>query len=127
MARTLSAYVDDELAEKVDNLSEVEDRKTSQLVAAAVELYIKLPAEAHIALRRIAALGTPEDVQRVHREITRKILGEQFRLVQASVVKEMRVPDLDQLRGEDDFLDAAARLTDRAALRDKSKARRKRG
>jgi predicted transcriptional regulator len=54
---TLSAHTDDATASRVREMAKLEDRTPSQITAAAVRWYVRLPAAAHDALRRIEAQG----------------------------------------------------------------------
>src|SRR5690242_15776492 len=54
---TLSAHADAATASKVSDMAKLEDRTPSQITAAAVRWYVRLPASARDALRRIEARG----------------------------------------------------------------------
>jgi len=54
---TLSAHTDDATASRVSEMARLEDRTPSQITAAAVRWYVRLPASARDALRRIEAQG----------------------------------------------------------------------
>jgi len=54
---TLSAHTDDATASRVSEMAKLEDRTPSQITAAAVRWYVRLPAAARDALRRIEAQG----------------------------------------------------------------------
>ena len=54
---TLSAHTDDATASRVSEMAKLEDRTSSQITAAAVRWYVRLPASARDALRRIETQG----------------------------------------------------------------------
>jgi hypothetical protein len=54
---TLSAHTDEVTASRVSDMAKLEDRTPSQITAAAVRWYVRLPASARDALRRIEARG----------------------------------------------------------------------
>ena len=54
---TLSAHTDEATASRVSEMAKLEDRTPSQITAAAVRWYVRLPASARDALRRIEAQG----------------------------------------------------------------------
>jgi predicted transcriptional regulator len=54
---TLSAHTDEATASRVSDMAKLEDRTPSQIAAAAVRWYVRLPASARAALRRIEAQG----------------------------------------------------------------------
>jgi hypothetical protein len=54
---TLSAHTDAATASRVTEMAKLEDRTPSQITAAAVRWYVRLPASARDALRRIEAKG----------------------------------------------------------------------
>ena len=54
---TLSAHTDDATASRVSEMAKLEDRTPSQITSAAVRWYVRLPASARDALRRIEAQG----------------------------------------------------------------------
>ena len=54
---TLSAHTDAATASRVSEMAKLEDRSPSQITAAAVRWYVRLPASARDALRRIEAQG----------------------------------------------------------------------
>jgi predicted transcriptional regulator len=77
-ARTISLHASGETARMVEHLSRVEDRSPSQIAAAALAFYLRLPPEAHSALRHVQALGEEDDVRGVMRGVTRLLLNAQY-------------------------------------------------
>ena len=56
---TLSAHTDETTAARVAAMARLEDRTPSQITAAALRWYVRLPLSARDALRRIEAEGEP--------------------------------------------------------------------
>jgi len=110
VAKTISAYADDDTAGRVARLAKVEQRPVSQLASAALAFYVRLSEQAHAALRHVEALGNSDDYDRVVSDITRVLLDAQYEVAQRAVVREMRTEPLEGL-SEDDLLAMAARLT----------------
>lgn len=109
--KTISAYIDERIARRIEYLAEVEHRKVSQLAAAALSLYTALPREAHAALRQVEALGGKEDLERVTRQMARVLLDAQYEVARRGVVEDMDLSGLGALGSEEAILEAATRLT----------------
>lgn len=108
--RTISGYVDEGIAQRVERTAEVEERKVSQVTASALGLYALLPQAAHAALRRVEAFGEPEDLARAARQITRVLLDIQYDVAERAVIESMDTSELGDLDSEEAILEAAARL-----------------
>ncbi len=121
LSRTISGTASEEIAERVCKAAKIEDRTTSQIVVSAVDLYTRLPAEAHIALRRIELLGGPGEMERAIVAFGRDILRYQFDAardsVAASMSKSMQIGGLAGLESDSDFLSAASAAVARATAR----------
>lgn len=76
--KTISMHASEETARRVEHVSRVEDRSPSQIAAAALAFYLRLPPEAHSALRHVQALGEEEDVRGLMRGVTRLLLNAQY-------------------------------------------------
>ncbi|MUG95988.1 hypothetical protein F7734_28020 [Scytonema sp. UIC 10036] len=109
--KTISAYIDAKTASRVDYISKLEQRPTSQVAGMALKFFVGLPSEARAALLQIEALGSPEDMEEVNREITRTLLHIQYKVVHRQVIDHMKVENLEQLETEEDILSAAVDLT----------------
>ena len=117
-ARTISAYADEETAQAVEQIAELEDRSPAQIAAAALRFYARLPSEARAAFRRIEKLGTDEDIASLTRAITRMTLDAEWEVAHRRFVGEMtNVPDpagdedVNEGVDEDELLAEAVRLT----------------
>ncbi|HET7461213.1 MAG TPA: hypothetical protein VFJ82_08185 [Longimicrobium sp.] len=106
-SKTISAYTDAETASMVEQLSRVEQRKPSQIAAAALAFYVRLPAEAHAALRRLEAMGTPEDLNLMRREVTRAISNASYNAAVRQSGPRVREQFGDALDSDDDILSTA--------------------
>ena len=109
--KTISAHADEETARLLEHIARVEDRSPSQLVAAALTLYVRLPTEAHASLRYLQALGTPDDFARMTREVARAMLNARHEISERRFVEAMQVEGADRLHTEEDIAAEAVRLT----------------
>jgi predicted transcriptional regulator len=83
--RTVSAYADEETAEKVAEMARLEDRSPAQIAAAALRLYVRLPAPAREAWRRLEADLEPGILDAAAWEAGRALLDRQFDAVVAAL------------------------------------------
>jgi len=109
--KTISAYTDEETARLVEHLAKVEQRKPSQIAAAALAFYVRLPVEAHAALRRLEALESPEQLNLMRREVTRAISNASYDAAMARMSGRIRESYGGRLQSEEDILVEAVRLT----------------
>ena len=109
--KTISAYTDAQTASHVAQLAKLEHRPQAQIAGLALKFFVRLPKEAHDALRQIEALGSSADLEEISREITRVLLHTQYEVAQRQIIDQMQIENLDQLESEDDILDAAVDLT----------------
>jgi len=105
--KTISAYTDAETANMVEQISRVEQRKPSQIAAAALAFYVRLPVEAHAALRRLEAIGTPEDLNLMRREVTRAISNASYNAAVRASGPRVREQFGSALESDDEILDTA--------------------
>ncbi|GJG85713.1 hypothetical protein tb265_08940 [Gemmatimonadetes bacterium T265] len=109
--KTLSAHVSEAVVRRVEQIARYEARPVSQVVAAALEFYARLPGETYQSLRTLAALGGDQALDDVARAVARAIVGAEWELAThrlASAIPEAVVAGLDT---EEDILGAAVRLT----------------
>ena len=111
--RTISAYADEKTADQVERIAKIEDRPPAQIAAAALRLYVRLPAEAHAALRRIEALGTEADLDGAASEAARAIIDAQYEIAHRRLVEAMPESAVSGLHDEESLLAEAVRLTKR--------------
>lgn len=109
--KTISAYTDEGTAIMVEHVSRTEQRKPSQIAAAALAFYVRLPVEAHAALRRLEAIATPEDLNLMRREVTRAISDASYRAAVRQSAAAVREIYGDSLETDDEILAEAVRLT----------------
>lgn len=107
--RTVSAYADEETARVIERLAAFEDRSPAQIAAAALRFYVRLPAEAHAAFRRLEKLGNEQDLSALAREIARKTLDAEWEVAHRQLIREINPPS--QPDDEEAILAEAVRLT----------------
>ena len=106
--RTLSTSVDETVARFVEDLVKIDGRSSSQILAAALQLYLRLPHEAQRAFRVVDALGTDDERAGAIREVTRALLNAQYDVAERQVVT--RLDSGKPLEDEDDLMDEAVRM-----------------
>jgi len=106
--KTISGQAPVALAERLADAAQIEQRSASQLVVSAVDLYTRLPAEVHIALRRIAATEGEAAVDQLMVDIGRRIVDRQFDAARDRVASKMQLGSAGELE-TDAQLFAAAR------------------
>lgn len=109
--KTISAYTDEETASMVEHISKLEQRKPSQIAAAALAFYVRLPVEAHAALRRLEAIGAPEDLNLMLREVTRAISNASYNAAVRQSGPRVREQFGSALATEDDILGTAVLMS----------------
>ncbi|MDO8378319.1 hypothetical protein [Phenylobacterium sp.] len=108
---TLSSHVDQLTAQRMAETAKLEDRKTSQITAAALRWYLSLSSGARDALRRIEALGETE-VQAASWAVSRALLDREYRTVVPAGMAKAE-PRLGPDPTEDEIMAEAVRLTSR--------------
>lgn len=108
---TISTHVDEEVADRVRRIADLEDRKVSKVAAAALSLYVRLPGEARDALRHIEALGDEELQEATLRELTSVLLRFDYELAARRLADEMVVDTPGELDDEEAILEKAVELT----------------
>ncbi len=106
---TLSAHTDEATASRVSEMAKLEDRTPSQITAAAVRWYVRLPAPARDALRRIEAKGDSA-IEEAAWATGRALLDQQYEeALQAGLSRapSTLAPDAS----EEDILAEAVRIT----------------
>ncbi len=83
VGKTISAWVDSEVAMTVEQTASIEDRTPAQLVGAATKFYLALPEQARSAWRKIQVMGQPEEVNAALRDVTRVLLNAQMNIAAA--------------------------------------------
>ena len=119
--RTISMHASEDAALRLDHISRVEERSPSLIASSALDLYLRLPPEAHTALRHLNALGTGEDQDRAMQRIWHVLLDAQYEIAERRMVAAMKVDGRKRLESEEDILAEAMRMTARAASPDVKK------
>jgi hypothetical protein len=108
---TLSAHTDEVTASRVSEMAKLEDRTPSQITAAAVRWYVRLPASARDALRRIEAKGD-QAIDEAAWAAGRALLDREYEELLDKGLANY-TPPLPADASEDDILAEAVRLTHR--------------
>ena len=111
--KTISAYTDEETARRVAELARIEHRKASQIAAAALSFYVRLPPQAHEALRHLAAMGSAEEMNLMLREVTRALNRSAYDASLRALAPRVQETYGDTLPTEEEILAEAVRLTKR--------------
>jgi hypothetical protein len=109
--RTISAHTDEATHEAISRISKAEDRPASQIVAAALRLYMRLPPGTRDSIRNIEAHGTPAEIAEAFRRVAFALAGASFAVSERRLAEQMHIEDEQKLTTEDDILAAAVRAT----------------
>jgi hypothetical protein len=108
---TQSSHIDDATARMIAETARLEDRKASQITAAALRWYLHLTPSARDAMRRIEATGE-DAVQQASWAVSRALLDREYEaLVRQSM--ETAQTRLGPNATEDEIMTEAVRLTER--------------
>lgn len=108
---TLSAHTDEATASRVSEMARLEDRTSSQITAAAVRWYVRLPAAARDALRKIEAEGE-QAIDEAAWAAGRALLDRQYEEALKNGLNGAR-SSLPEAATEDDILREAVRISRR--------------
>ncbi|MGH7719807.1 MAG: hypothetical protein ACREON_13315 [Gemmatimonadaceae bacterium] len=124
--KTVSAYANEYTARRVEHVARVQERPVSQIASAALAFYVRLPAEAHAAIRAIEAHGGQEAIERVTRDVARCLLDAEYEVAHRRVAEALQPGKQgDLLRTEEDVMDEAVRLS--ASVRERPRGRARAG
>lgn len=87
--RTISAYVDENVAARVAALAEREDRPPAQIAGHAIRFYTSLSSDARNAIRTVEKAGSPEEMRWVMNEVMRVLFRAEMKIVQREMAAEM--------------------------------------
>ncbi|WP_372422011.1 hypothetical protein [Salinarimonas chemoclinalis] len=104
--RSVSGYVDDAVATRLQHVARVEGRTPASLVGQALGLYVSLPEAARTSLRRIEALGTAQEQDHLRGEIVRLLLRLDMDLTERRMAEELG-SKLPRVRNEEEAAEAA--------------------
>lgn len=108
---TQSSHIDEATAQLIAETAKLEDRKASQITAAALRWYLHLSPSARDAMRRIEAAGE-NAVQEASWMVSRTLLDQEYEaLVRQGMAKAQTRLQSDA--SEDDIMAEAVRLTQR--------------
>lgn len=91
--QSLSAYVDDETAAAVEEITKATGVKKANFGGRALKFYAALSDDARRALTGIENSGTPQEKEFVMREVTRVLAIAQFKIAQRKLAGELN-PEL---------------------------------
>jgi hypothetical protein len=93
--RTVSGYVDESVADRLSVLARAEARSPAQIVGQALGFYVGLPEAARSSLRRIEAMGSPDEMQFLQSEFIRLLFKIDMDLTQRRMAADMgdKIPD----------------------------------
>lgn len=109
--RTISSHVDTATAQLVDQTAKLEDRRPSQITAAALRWYLRLPPSARDAMRRIEAAGE-KAVDEAAWAVGRALLDKEYLGLTREVMGSLKT-GLPAEATEDQIAAEAVRLTRR--------------
>ena len=113
---TLSAHTDEATASRVSEMARLEDRTPSQITAAAVRWYVRLPVAARDALRRFEAQGD-QAIDEAAWVAGRALLNHKSARKLSTGDWRATCPRFPPMRPEDDILAEAASASPRRRLK----------
>lgn len=111
--KTVSAHVSEEVVRRIEHTARLDARPVSQVVAAAIAFYTRLPADAHQALRTVEALGGEAALNTAVHKVAREMIAAAFDVAERRLAEAIPEEVVAGLNTEDDILAAAVRLTAR--------------
>ena len=99
-----------DLAHTLELRARMDDRTPSQIASAALGFYLRLPPEAHAALRHVQALGTDDDARRVINQVARLLLNAQYDVAVRRLGQELEERAVSVPESEEEMLGLAERL-----------------
>jgi hypothetical protein len=109
--RTISSHVDEATAQHLTETAKLEDRKPSQITAAALRWYLRLPPSARDAMRRFEAAGE-KAVDEAAWAVGRALLDKQY-LELSRELSRVLPTELPADATEEQIMAEAVRLTRR--------------
>lgn len=100
--RSISGYVDEKVAERLNDVAQLESRSPANIVGQAIGFYVALPEAARTALRRIEAMASPEEMRWFQTEFIRLLFKVDMELTQRQMTKEIGA-DIPDVRTEEDL------------------------
>jgi predicted transcriptional regulator len=93
--RTVSGYVDDKIADRLNALAQAESRSPANIVGQALRFYVVLPETARNSLRRIETMASSDELLWFQTEFMRLLFKVDMGVTQRKMAKEMgaNIPD----------------------------------
>lgn len=108
---TQSSHIDEATFKRISETARLEDRKPSQITAAALRWYLRLSPGARDAMRRIEAAGD-KAVDEAAWTVSRALLDQEYEALLKQGLSR-RAPQFAADASEDDIMAEAVRLTRR--------------
>jgi len=106
--KTLTTSVDENTALFVEENSRIEGWSSSQTLAAALALYVRLPPEARRSFRVVEAYGNREDQIRTVGAVTRALLNGEYEVARRKLASRLDIATA--IDDEDALLAVADRM-----------------
>lgn len=87
--RSISGYVDEQIADRLQAVARIEGRTPASLVGQALSLYVSLPETARTSLRRMETLATPEERDWFQGELVRLLLRADMSVTQRRMADDL--------------------------------------
>jgi hypothetical protein len=111
--KTISMHASEEAARRLDHICRMEARSPSQVASAALDFYLRLPPEAHTALRHLHALGSEDERAETFRGLSRMLFNAQYEIAVRQMGEELRARGDQGPQAEEEMLAEGVRLTAR--------------
>ena len=95
--RSVSGYVDEKVADRLDDVARMELRSPADIVGQALGFYVDLPESARSSLRRTEAMASPEELHWFQAEFIRLLLKVDMNMTQRQMAVEVgsNIPDVN--------------------------------
>jgi predicted transcriptional regulator len=112
--RTVSGYVDERVADRLNALAKAESRPQANIVGQALSFYVALPEAARNSLRRIETMASSDELRWFQTEFMRLLFKVDMGVTQRKMAKEMdaNIPDTTT---EEELEQASVEWTNRLA------------
>lgn len=112
MASTLSANVDDQMAQKVRTVADREHRSISNVISSALAVFTSLPKEVRDTLLELQAEEDPDTARRLAREMMAAVYRVRLELAEERIAADGALAGAET--GEIELLEEATRLAEDA-------------
>jgi predicted transcriptional regulator len=109
-SRTVSGYVDDRIADRLNALAKAEARSPANIVGQALGFYVALPEAARTSLRRIESMASSDEMHWFQTEFMRLLFKVDMGVTQRKMAVEMGA-NLPDASTEEDIEQASVEWT----------------